>query len=63
MLVFITYAKHPHLDGKYTIIGKVIDGAKDGETLDAMEAVPVHGVGRDVNVKRYDPSSFRVCVV
>ncbi|KAF8896434.1 cyclophilin-like domain-containing protein, partial [Infundibulicybe gibba] len=36
---FITYAKQPHLDGKYTIIGKVIDGADS--TLDAMERVPV----------------------
>lgn len=36
---FITYAKQPHLDGKYTIIGKVIDGADS--TLDTMERVPV----------------------
>ncbi len=43
---FITYAKHPHLDGKYTIIGKVIDGAEDGGTLDAMEAVPVDAKNR-----------------
>ncbi|CAD6942814.1 unnamed protein product [Tilletia controversa] len=51
---FITYQKAPHLDGKYTIIGKVIDGAgvgagltstsgtsTDDGTLDAMERVPV----------------------
>ncbi|KAL9931626.1 hypothetical protein V8E36_009412 [Tilletia maclaganii] len=50
---FITYQKAPHLDGKYTIIGKVIDGAgvgarlasssggTDEGTLDAMEKVPV----------------------
>ncbi|KAK0569245.1 Peptidyl-prolyl cis-trans isomerase cyp10 [Tilletia horrida] len=50
---FVTYQKTPHLDGKYTIIGKVIDGAgvgagltsesggTDEGTLDAMEKVPV----------------------
>ncbi|WFD04947.1 peptidylprolyl isomerase [Malassezia vespertilionis] len=31
----------PHLDGRYTIIGKVIDGAEPGGTLDAMESAPV----------------------
>jgi peptidyl-prolyl cis-trans isomerase-like 3 len=36
---FITYAKQAHLDGKYTIFGRVIDGADS--TLDAMESVPV----------------------
>lgn len=41
---FITYAKQPHLDGKYTIIGKVIDGADS--TLDAMERVPVNNKNR-----------------
>lgn len=41
---FITYAKQPHLDGKYTIIGKVIDGADS--TLDAMERVPVSNKNR-----------------
>jgi cyclophilin family peptidyl-prolyl cis-trans isomerase len=41
---FITYAKHPHLDGKYTIFGKVIDGAD--QALDAMERVPVNPKNR-----------------
>ncbi|KAG5652164.1 Peptidyl-prolyl cis-trans isomerase cyp10 [Sphagnurus paluster] len=41
---FITYAKQPHLDGKYTIIGKVIDGADSA--LDAMERVPVNPKNR-----------------
>ncbi|KAJ6623990.1 peptidyl-prolyl cis-trans isomerase-like 3 [Mycena sp. CBHHK59/15] len=41
---FITYAKQPHLDGKYTIFGKVIDGADS--TLDAMEKVQVNAKNR-----------------
>ncbi|XP_070531908.1 peptidyl-prolyl cis-trans isomerase-like 3 [Ptychodera flava] len=36
---FITYAKQPHLDMKYSIFGKVIDGL---ETLDDLEKVPVN---------------------
>ena len=35
---FITYDKQPHLNNKYTVFGRVIDGQ---ETLDAMEKVPV----------------------
>jgi len=44
---FITYSKQPHLDGKYTIIGKVIDGAESA--LDAMERVPVNAKNRPLN--------------
>jgi len=36
---FITYSKQGHLDGKYTIIGRVIDGS---DTLDALERVEVN---------------------
>ncbi|XP_054713358.1 peptidyl-prolyl cis-trans isomerase-like 3 [Uloborus diversus] len=36
---FITYAKQPHLDMKYTLFGKVIDGL---ETLDELEKLPVN---------------------
>ncbi|XP_011405122.1 PREDICTED: peptidyl-prolyl cis-trans isomerase-like 3 [Amphimedon queenslandica] len=42
---FITYAKQPSLDMKYTIFGKVIDGM---DTLDDLEKVPV-------NDKNYRP--------
>ena len=31
---FVTYAKHAHLNGKYTVFGRVIGGL---EVLDAME--------------------------
>lgn len=34
---FITYKAQPHLNGKYTVIGQVIDGL---DTLDRMERVP-----------------------
>ncbi|KII85177.1 hypothetical protein PLICRDRAFT_57119 [Plicaturopsis crispa FD-325 SS-3] len=44
---FVTYAKQPHLDGKYTIFGKVIDGADS--TLDAMERVPVNNKNRPLS--------------
>lgn len=35
---FITYKAAPHLNGKYTIFGHVIDGL---DVLDKMEKVPV----------------------
>ena len=41
---FIAYTKQSHLDSKYTIFGKVIDGADS--TLDAMERVPVNQKNR-----------------
>ncbi|KAF7316686.1 Peptidyl-prolyl cis-trans isomerase [Mycena chlorophos] len=41
---FVTYSKQDHLNGKYTIFGKVIDGADS--TLDAMERVPVNAKNR-----------------
>ncbi|KAJ8921530.1 hypothetical protein NQ315_003150 [Exocentrus adspersus] len=42
---FITYGPQPHLDLKYTLFGKVIDGL---EALDELEKVPV-------NPKSYKP--------
>ncbi|KAH8831636.1 cyclophilin-like protein [Flagelloscypha sp. PMI_526] len=44
---FITYSKQAHLDGKYTIFGKVIDGADT--TLDALENVPVNNKNRPLS--------------
>lgn len=43
---FITYAKQAHLDMKYTVFGKVIDGM---DTLDVLERIPV------VNTKSFRP--------
>lgn len=45
---FILYAPAPHLDGKNTVFGRVIEGAGEGEgaTLGRMEKVPVDGKGR-----------------
>lgn len=36
--IFITYGKQTTLDGKYTVIGRVVDGF---ETLDKIEMVEV----------------------
>nr|XP_023025102.1 peptidyl-prolyl cis-trans isomerase-like 3 [Leptinotarsa decemlineata] len=36
---FFSYAPQPHLDLKYTVFGKVIDGL---DTLDELEKVPVN---------------------
>ena len=44
---FIAYAKQAHLDSKYTIFGKVIDG--QDSTLDAMERVPVNHKNRPLS--------------
>jgi len=44
---FITYSKQSHLDTKYTIFGKVIDG--QDTTLDAMEAIPTTDKFRPVH--------------
>ncbi|KAG8861829.1 Peptidyl-prolyl cis-trans isomerase cyp10 [Serendipita sp. 411] len=41
---FIAYSKQPHLDSKYTIFGRVIDGADDA--LSMMEKVPVNAKNR-----------------
>lgn len=49
---FITYAKQPSLDGKYTIFGRVIDGADS--TLDAMEKVPVNAKSRPLQEIRLE---------
>ncbi|OZJ04726.1 Peptidyl-prolyl cis-trans isomerase-like 3 [Bifiguratus adelaidae] len=49
---FITYAKHSHLDTKYTVFGKVIDG--QDTTLDALEKLPVdakHRPLQDVRIR------------
>ncbi|KAG0227369.1 Peptidyl-prolyl cis-trans isomerase cyp10 [Actinomortierella wolfii] len=43
---FITYDKQPHLDTKYTIFAKVIDGADT--TLTAIEKVPVDAKNRPI---------------
>ena len=45
---FICYAPAPHLDGKNTVFGRVIEGAGEGEgsTLGKLEALEVDKKGR-----------------
>ena len=40
---FVTFAAAPHLDGKNTVFGRVLEG---WETLDALEGVEVDAKGR-----------------
>lgn len=43
---FMTYSKQAHLNGKYTVFGKVIDGF---EVLDKFEREPVGKQNRPLN--------------
>ncbi|KAJ9074505.1 Peptidyl-prolyl cis-trans isomerase cyp10 [Entomophthora muscae] len=47
---FITYTKQSHLDTKYTLFGKVIDGLDT--TLDAIEALAVDEKNRPLQEVR-----------
>ena len=47
------------MDGKYTIFGKVIDGADS--TLDAIERVPVGAKNRPVEEVRIEKVGFSFC--
>lgn len=49
---FITFQEAPHLDGKNTVFGKIIDGAEEGGTLASMESVPVD--------KKYRPKDEKI---
>ena len=44
---FITFAPAPHLDGKNTVFGRVLDG---WDTLDELENVSVDGKNRPKEV-------------
>jgi peptidyl-prolyl cis-trans isomerase-like 3 len=56
---FVAYSKQPHLDSKYTIFGKVIDGADS--TLDAMERVPVNNKNRPLTDITLTHVSYLLC--
>lgn len=48
---FVTFTEAPHLDGKNTVFGRVLEG---WETLDAMEAVAVDKKNRPLEPMRVE---------
>lgn len=48
---FIIFKEAPHLDGKNTVFGRVIDGMEDGGSLERMEAVDVDKKNRPKDEK------------
>ena len=44
----------PHLDGKNTVFGRIIEGAEEGGTLEKMEAVAID--------KKYRPKEEKITV-
>ncbi len=50
---FLTYRPVPHLDGKHTVFGQLVDGAKDA-TLAKMEAVPTSDGDRPIRKIRIE---------
>lgn len=46
---FITYSKQEHLDGKYSVFGRVVGGL---HVLDELEKLPVNAKFRPTNVVR-----------
>ena len=52
---YIMFAKAPHLNGRYTVFGRVIDG---WDTLDAIERTPV-----DAKHHPLTPIVIRSCVI
>ena len=49
---FLTFKEAPHLDGKNTVFGRIIEGAEEGGTLEKMESVEVD--------KKYRPKEEKV---
>lgn len=51
---FITFKEAPHLDGKNTVFGRIIEGAEEGSTLEKMEAVAID--------KKYRPKEEKITI-
>lgn len=49
---FVTFKEAPHLDGKNTVFGRIIDGTEEGGALERMESVEVD--------KKYRPKNGKI---
>ncbi|MEZ4762090.1 MAG: peptidylprolyl isomerase [Calditrichia bacterium] len=52
---FISHMQQPHLNGKYTVFGKIIDGLDAVERIQKFDAIDTIGIIKQPNTTQIQP--------